>query len=305
MSPSDDIASFQDALRKAKQVAILAGAGLSAASGIPTYRGKGGIWHEHDHDKVASLDGFKKDPAPVWQFHHWIKQVCLAASVNDAHRVLASLSLPEVRGKVLSGLKDPSSPPLLITQNMDGLSSLALDSLKDQLSPEDMHKAKHERLVEMHGNIYRQTCLQCRHTSVSTDCHLADQFAGSTVQSNTSTAELASDQLPRCGGSSWNGSNRYGKCGGPLRPAVVWFGEIPEGMGDIGRYLNWTDMLIVIGTSAIVQPAAGFIKTVKDRGGKVAFFNLEKVEKDQDADWLFLGRCEETLPLALGLTNTI
>lgn len=232
---------------------------------------------------------------------------CLAAKPNTAHHALASLSLPEVRGKVLPGLKDPSSPPLLITQNIDGLSSLALDALKGQLDPDELDKAKRERLIEMHGNIFREVCQQCRHVSTSTDCHLADGLAGSSnaapgYDNPTTSNKVTIDQLPLCGGASWNGSNRYGRCGGPLRPSVVWFGEIPEGMGDIGRYLNWTDMLIVVGTSAIVHPAAGFLKTVKDRGGKIAVFNLEQTEKDEDyADWLFLGGCEETLPRALGL----
>lgn len=59
--------------------------------------------------------------------------------------------------------------------------------------------------------------------------------------------------LPRCGGARWDGSNRYGRCGGLLRPAVVWFGEAPEGMGEIAKELNWTDMLLVVGTSSIVS----------------------------------------------------
>lgn len=109
------------------------------------------------------------------------------------------------------------------------------------------------------------------------------------------------DQLPRCGGPSWNGSNRYGRCGGLLRPSVVWFGEIPEGLGNIGRYLNWTDMLVVVGTSALVYPAAGFSKIFKDRGGKVAIFNLDASPADETADWVFQGRCEEVLPDILGL----
>lgn len=198
---------------------------------------------------------------------------------------LASLAVPSVREKLLAGLKEPHLPPLFITQNFDGLSSRALESLEGQLSKEDLELAK-ERLVEMHGNVFRQTCLQCKHTSVSTARHLAG-------------GEVTADALPRCGGPGWNGSNRYGRCGGALRPAVVWWGEIPEGMGDIARYLNWTDMLIVVGTSALVYPAAGFSKTVKDRGGKVAVFNLEVSKGDDQADFLFLGKCEEILPKAL------
>ena len=119
----------------------------------------------------------------------------------------------------------------------------------------------------------------------------------------TETIEEAvtKDELPRCGGPSWNGSNRYRRCGGLLRPSVIWFGEIPDGLGEINRYLTWTDMLIVVGTSALVYPAAGFAKMVKDSGGKVVVFNLDESPADELADWVFRGRCEEVLPSVLGL----
>ena len=124
-------------------------------------------------------------------------------------------------------------------------------------------------------------------------------------------------ELPRCGGEEWAGTNRYGRCGGLLRPEVTWFGEVPEHMGEIARRLNWCDLLLVVGTSSTVSfcaesdrveveyvvqvyPAAGFTAAVKARGGKIAIFNLERSNGDKEADFLFLGPCEETLPLALG-----
>ncbi|KAG2005704.1 sirtuin 5 [Coprinopsis cinerea AmutBmut pab1-1] len=241
-----------------------------------------------------------------------MRQLCLDATPNAAHRALASLVVPSVRAKVLPGLKDPDSPPLFITQNMDSLSPRTLDEFKDKISSGEMEKAK-ERLVEMHGNIFRQKCLQCKHVSTSTDSHLApgrypndaNSPATARLEGTNPSATVSKDDLPRCGGPSWNGSNRYGRCGGPLRPSVVWFGEIPEGLGDIARHLSWTDMLIVVGTSCLVHPAAGFLKTVKDRGGKVAIFNYDASPKDDLADFLFLGKCEEVLPIALGIEGEV
>lgn len=64
------------------------------------------------------------------------------------------------------------------------------------------------------------------------------------------------EHLPRCGGREWSGSNRYGRCGGLLRPGVVWFGEVPEQQGEIMRVLNWADVLITIGTSSLVSASA-------------------------------------------------
>jgi NAD+-dependent protein deacetylase sirtuin 5 len=230
---------------------------------------------------------------------------CLKASPNAAHKALASLHAdPATRAKILPGLKDASRSPLFITQNIDNISPTLLLSFRDSdiINEEQLGESK-ERLIEMHGNIFKQQCTQCKHISTSTDTDLA--WEGGSLNPGSDGAEvkeetLTKEQLPRCGGPSWNGSNRYGRCGGLLRPSVIWFGEIPEGLGDIGRYLNWTDMLIVVGTSALVYPAAGFSKTVKDRGGKVAIFNLDASPADDTADWMFQGRCEQELPRVLG-----
>lgn len=85
-----------------------------------------------------------------------------------------------------------------------------------------------------------------------------------------------------------------------LRPDVVWFGEIPPQLGEIARKMTWCDLLLVVGTSALVQPAAGFPTQVKQHGGKVAIFNADHSKGDEEADFLFLGGCEETLSDVLG-----
>jgi NAD-dependent deacetylase sirtuin 5 len=162
-------------------------------------------------------------------------------------------------------LSNPDVPPLFITQNYDSLSLRALQNLADSglLSPEELDVAK-ERLIEMHGSAFKTTCLQCKHVQLSYETLLSpalsdilpsEEALAAAVSSDSASPglkEISVENLPRCGGLEWNGSNRYGRCGGLLRPRVVWFGEVPEGMGEIARALNWTDVLIVVGTSSLV-----------------------------------------------------
>lgn len=229
-----------------------------------------------------------------------------------------------MRAQLLPALADPARPPLFITQNIDGLSPRALAALSSQLSPAALKLAE-ERLIEMHGSIHTARCLQCKAVTPTPESYPGLSAAASDSESDAPEALSAAraepvgvEALPRCGGAWWNGSNRYGRCGGLLRPAVVWFGEAPEGMGEIAKELNWTDLLIVVGTSSVVghvlvtardvlswygsgqvRPAAGYAEMVKKRGGRVAVFNLGRSEGDEEADFLFLGPCEQTLPAIL------
>jgi NAD-dependent protein deacetylase sirtuin 5 len=176
---------------------------------------------------------------------------CLQATPNAAHHAIASLSLPSTRARLLPSLSDPGQPPLFITQNFDSLSPRALDALASQLSSEEMKVAR-ERLIQMHGSAFRTICLQCKHVNFTYDTPLAPALENLSAN-NYNEKVIPIDELPRCGGQNWNGSNRFGRCGGLLRPGVVWFGEVPEGMGEIARVLNWTDVLIVVGSSLLVR----------------------------------------------------
>jgi len=299
MAPSSDCQAFRDVLASAKRVVILAGAGLSVASGIPTYRGQNGLWKTRNSTSFATPEQFREDPSGIWQFYHCVRERCLIAQPNAAHLAIASLVLPSVRSRLMPSLAE-NRPPLFITQNFDELSLRALDSLSDQMTPAEQKLAR-ERFIETHGSINRTVCLQCKHVNHSIDTSLCPALGGIT-EAIAGKQVIPVDQLPRCGGAKWNGANRYGRCGGLLRLAIVWFGEVPEGMGEIAKELNWTDLLIVVGTSSLVHPAAGFARTVKSRGGQIAVFNLERSEGDDNADFLFLGPCEDTVPSILGAT---
>ncbi|KAJ7162980.1 sirtuin [Mycena filopes] len=282
----EDSAAFQKALASSKNIIIVAGAGLSAASGIPTYRGLGGLWLNFDETKLAKPEAFKEDPGQVWQFYHSRRQICLEAEPNAAHRAIATFCLPDTLTRVAPSL-DPKWPaPLVITQNIDALSTRVLASFP----PADKDAAE-KCILEMHGCIFETRCTSCSHVQRAyAPTPSSDALSAAAAESPVS---IPVEQLPRCGGPDCT-SNRYGRCGGLLRPNVVWFGEVPMHMGDIALRMNWCDLLL------LVHPAAGFAKTVKECGGKVAVFNLERTSA-VDADFTFLGKCEETLPQALGV----
>lgn len=167
---------------------------------------------------------------------------CLDAEPNPAHRALASLSLPSTISRLAPSLEPQWSPPLLITQNIDSLSLRALST-----APRDESSTTESSILEMHGSIFATRCTSCRHSQRTYAPSLASAL------NNTEASDIPISDLPRCGGEDWAGGNRYGNCGGLLRPDVVWFGEVPNHMGEIARRLNWCDLLLVVGTSSTVS----------------------------------------------------
>ena len=138
------------------------------------------------------------------------------------------------------------APPLHITQNIDDLSLRSLQSLPDSLPT-----TAPENFIQMHGSLFRTRCLSCNHVKHSYEPYLAASFKDCINPKNF--INIPTDKLPRCGGDEWSGSNRFGRCGGLLRPDVVWFGEIPPLMGEIARKITWCDLLIMVGTSSTVS----------------------------------------------------
>ncbi|THH18799.1 hypothetical protein EW146_g2225 [Bondarzewia mesenterica] len=234
------------ALADSQCIIILTGAGLSAASGIPTYRGPDGLWLKHDVQELASLDAWKTNPSRLWQFYHRRRETSLNAKPNPAHHAIASLFVPSTLAKVAPS-SSPTSPPLLITQNVDSLSLRAIESFSPEI------KASAEgRILEMHGSLFATRCTSCQHTQRSYHTPLTSALSKESLGTEESGyRDIPLEQLPRCGGEEWKGENRYGRCGGLLRPAVIWFGEVPEHLGEIARRLNWCDLLIVVGTSSL------------------------------------------------------
>ncbi|TFK62936.1 DHS-like NAD/FAD-binding domain-containing protein [Pluteus cervinus] len=287
--PSDDIQVFREVLASSKNPIILSGAGLSARSGIATYRGvTASPLNQDGAIPYTTPEAFQKDPSSAWQHFHARRTMMLNAKPNDAHRALATLNLPDIQSRLAP---NSASPPLHVTQNVDGLSFRVLDPL-----PEEVQSQAKERIIEMHGSEFITKCTSCRATRKTFEPILAASLADVGDDPSAPKKVIPVEKLPKCGGDHWNGSNRYGNCGGLLRPDVVWFGEVPPLMGEIQRKLTWCDLLIIVGSSFTVHPAAGFATQVKKSGGKIAVFNLERCSGDEDVDFLFQGDCSETLP---------
>jgi len=224
-------------IRNAKCASVLTGAGVSAESGIPTFRGAGGIWEKYDFRKLATPQGFKEDPRLVWEWYQLRQVEINKAKPNAAHATIAEMESYFPRFSVL-------------TQNIDG-----------------MHKrAGNKNVVELHGNIWRMRCVR----------------DGLTIHNETPVAEIP----PMC------------QCGSILRPDVVWFGEqlSSEVVDEASRVANESEVMFVVGTSAVVYPAAALPAIAKNSGGLVIEINLEPTDITAYADASLFGPAGEMLP---------
>ncbi|TFY72493.1 hypothetical protein EVG20_g497 [Dentipellis fragilis] len=312
---SETTRSFRSALGNAKHIIAVAGAGLSAASGIPTFRGAGGMWRKYDAMSLASPQAFALNPSRVWQFYHYRREKALAAKPNAAHESLALLSIPEIRRQVA-----PNSTFTLITQNVDGLSIVALHDVESQLKGQQTVPSstseQQSRLIEMHGRLFDVVCTSktCGHREHNRTSPICPALAGTenSVEAGAIEVNIPEAQLPRCS-----------KCGALARPGVVWFGEPLQQPDEIEELVDKADLCLVVGTSSTVRafrhfkpgccvliewkvhPAALYAGDVHDNGGKVAVFNLERTPGDEEADFLFLGPCEQILPQVLDLKRDV
>jgi len=271
-----NIEQFRAALRKSKRITAIAGAGLSAGSGIPTFRGAGGLWRTFNAMELATPDAFDDNPSRVWQFYHYRRESALKAKPNAAHYALAALSIPE-RLKAIA----PDAAFRLITQNIE-LSGQALNEIDPSRTTD---------VLEMHGRLFETICNSCGHREPNRNSPICSSLVGTENNLGTEVeVEIPLEDLPRCD-----------KCNGLLRPGVVWFEEVPHHLDEIDMIVAETDVVLVVGTSSKVYPAAGYAREVAKNGGIVAVFNIELGLEDAGADFVFLGPCEKTLPQALGL----
>ncbi|BDC50259.1 NAD-dependent protein deacylase [Bryobacterales bacterium F-183] len=213
----------------------LTGAGISAESGIPTFRGAGGLWRNFRAEDLATPQAFARDPKLVWEWYDWRRVKIAEAVPNAAHRALAAHE----------GLT-------LITQNVDGLHDLA--GSRD--------------VLKIHGDIWTRRCTQCGH------------------ETHDRVAPLPA-YPPLCP-----------KCGGIQRPGVVWFGEgLPGDVWDAAEdAARRARVLLVIGTSAQVYPAAGLIPLAKRAGAKIVEVNIERSAASEMADEFHQGPASEIVP---------
>ncbi|KAB5596528.1 NAD-dependent deacetylase sirtuin 5 [Ceratobasidium theobromae] len=298
MAPSQNIAAFRKALQESQNLIVVAGAGLSAGSGIPTFRGAGGYWRSFEATQLATPEAFAANPGLVWQFYHYRREKVLSCKPNNAHHAIARLLRPNYRSEIAPHATECT----LITQNVDGLSVRAQQALQSTLPSEpDNSTLKQGEIIEMHGRLLETLCTKCKHRNPDARSPICQALAGteSRIEAikddlgrRVPEAEIASEDLPRC---------EKDGCGGLLRPAVVWFGEAIPGLREIEEIVKNADLCLVVGTSSVVYPAAGFAGIVQKNGGKIAVFNVESSSGDRYADFLFIGPCEKTLGETLGI----
>lgn len=233
-----------DCIKNARRVCILTGAGVSAESGIATFRdaqeGKG-LWSQYDPQQLASIDGFLKDPQTIWQWYQWRRDVNKDKVPNPAHLAIARWQKESHQNgnQVVS----------LITQNVDGLHQ----------------KAGSDPVTELHGNIWRNHCLQC----------------GQTHQESVEGIE----NVPQCL-----------QCGGQVRPSVVWFGEaLPDKAWREAESTAYScDLFLSVGTSSQVYPAAGLAALAKSQGATVIEINPEPTNSSV-VDYQIEGKAGEVM----------
>ncbi len=214
----------------------LTGAGISVASGIPAFRGVGGLWDKYDPEEYATIEAFRKNPAKVWVMLKEFKEVIQNARPNPAHLALAKL---EQLGYLRA----------IITQNVDGLHQ----------------EAGNTNVIEFHGNNRDTVCLKCGRKYPGTELNL--------------------DTLPP-----------YCNCGGVLKPDAVFFGEpIPqEALSRSYEEAYNCRVVLVIGTSAVVEPAASIPYLARRAGARIIEVNPERALA---ADIFLQGPAEEIMPL--------
>ncbi len=223
----------------ARSIAVLTGAGISAESGIPTFRGPGGLWRNFRPENLATPEAFAKDPSLVWEWYMHRRAIIANAQPNPGHHSLVAIE----RGKPVF---------TLITQNVDGLHD----------------RAGSKNILKIHGDIWISRCSRCPYQRLDK----ATVFAG----------------VPYCP-----------ECRAPLRPGVVWFGEtLPRLVWDNAeRAVHNSELLLIIGTSSTVHPAASLIDLARLATIEI---NLDDTPCSAAVDISLRGPSGEILPQLAG-----
>ncbi|MGB5424694.1 MAG: NAD-dependent deacylase [Desulfobacterales bacterium] len=212
-SPYKEVAEL---LLTLENCVVLTGAGISAESGIPTFRSKDGLWEKYDPMVYASIEVFRRDPSKYWQIRGDFIRNYDTYTPNAAHRALVELEQMGIVRRI-------------ITQNIDGLH----------------RKAGSRKVIEIHGSLREIICQQCGRTYLAPN--------------------IPEGNPPHC------------ECGGVLKPDTVLFGEPlpPNALEAAYRESQTCRVMLVIGTSAVVYPAAHLPVMAKQKGAKIVEINLE------------------------------
>jgi NAD-dependent deacetylase len=235
------VGDLKEKLWRAKRIVVLTGAGISAESGVPTFRGEGGLWRQYRAMDLATPEAFSRDAKLVWEFYNWRRELLTPLVPNPGHHALAEIErrVPQFT---------------LITQNIDGLHQ----------------KAGSKKMLELHGNIWWVRCTGCENL--------------------VEDRRVPLPEMPACT-----------SCNSLLRPHVVWFGEMldPRVLNAAYEAISNCDLMLVVGTSGTVQPAASMGVQAKRTGATVAEVNLEPTPYSDIYDISISGKSGEILPLLL------
>lgn len=231
--PSDLI----DHLKSARSVVFFSGAGISAESGIPTFRGKDGIWNKLRPEELANFNAFMRNPQLVWEWYNYRKSIVHRSKPNAGH--LAIVEMEKYFENVI-----------VITQNVDNLH----------------RRAGSKTIYELHGNIERNFCIKCKK-------HYDEELD-------------FKDGIPKC------------DCGGLIRPDVVWFGEfLPADQFQLSeKAAGNCDVFFIVGTSAVVYPAASLVHIAKSNRAFLVEVNIEETEISSQVNVSFFEESGKILP---------
>jgi len=231
--PSDLI----EQLKAAKSVVFFSGAGISAESGIPTFRGKDGIWNKFRPEELANFDAFIRNPQLVWEWYNYRKSIVHQSKPNPGHLAIVEF-------------EKYSEQVIVVTQNVDNLHGRAGSKI----------------VYELHGNIERNFCIKCK-----------KHYDGDLE---------FKDGIPKC------------KCGGLIRPDIVWFGEfLPADQFQLSeKAARNCDVFFIVGTSAVVYPAASLVHVARNNGAFLVEVNIEETEASTIANVSLFGESGKVLP---------
>jgi NAD-dependent deacetylase len=248
----DDITQARRALHAAERAVVFTGAGVSAESGVPTFRGAGGLWREFRAEDLATPEAFARDPRLVWEWYGWRRDLVAQCAPNAAHEAIArfATSRPGVT---------------VVTQNVDGLHQRAARAAGGDDAA----------VLALHGTLFGARCTRC----------------GRRAAHDMPVDATSSDTLPRCE-----------TCGALLRPDVVWFGETldPRVLDAAFDAARSADACLVVGTSALVQPAASVATLAARAGATLVEVNAEETPLSGVAAFALRGRAGEIVPRLLG-----
>jgi NAD-dependent deacetylase len=222
------------------RVFVLTGAGISAESGLATFRASDGLWAGHRVEDVCAPEALERNPELVWQFYSERRAQCAEAQPNPAH-----IALAQVEAQIGERF-------FLCTQNVD-----------------DLHeRAGSVRLVHMHGELAKSRC--------------EEECGQLPVEDRAVYGSL--EEVGRC------------RCGARLRPHIVFFGEIPLEMDRIQREIDKSTLMLVIGTSGSVYPAANFVNWARYHGARTVYVGPEQPLNASAFPTIVEGKAGEVLP---------